>query len=80
VDKTRSLAEAAAKALAAHLATSSDSLSVDEDLKTSLEKSLRFFARDLIVEMIPIGKLLLQTLPASAGWGLTVTLRYRKGK
>lgn len=67
VDKTRSFAETEAKALAAHLATSSVSLLVDEALKASLEKSLRFFARDLIVEMIPIGKLLLQTLPASAG-------------
>lgn len=67
VDKTRSLAEAEAKTLAAHLATSAVSPSMDEDLKASLEKSLKFFAGDLIVEMIPIGKLLLQTLPASAG-------------
>ncbi len=67
VDKTRSLAEAEAKTMAARLTTSSPSLFVDGELKASLEKSLRFFAGDLIVEMIPIGKLLLQTLPASAG-------------
>ena len=66
VEKTRSLAEAEAKILAAYPATSSVPLAVDEERRASLEKSLRFFAGDLIVEMIPIGKLLLQTLPASA--------------
>jgi hypothetical protein len=66
VDKTRSWAEAEARALAARLAPSSVPLSVDEERRASLEKSLRFFAGDLIVEMIPSGKLLLQTLPASA--------------
>lgn len=67
VEEANSLAGAGAGTLLGRSSTGRVSLSAPREVIDPLEKSMRFFARELIVEMMVIGKILRQILPFSKG-------------